>query len=171
MSDNYFKTQSFPAQKMATSQKTKKWFRDCIDAAVANVTTMASSSYRRTFMQKKILRDLEYGIINQNDITNISSFIPSMLGAANVDELQMYPIQKPRIDLLVGESIKRRFDWAVRVINEDSISEKEKMIKEYTTQALAATAMAHDYDEDNHWLPQQWLMNMMKINSRKNLIS
>lgn len=143
----YYSSKGFPAQKLATSNKSKKWFRDCIDAAIGNITGLGSSTYRRTYFQKKVLRDLEFGLINLKDIDYPSSITPGLVGQSNLDELQMYPIQKPRIDLLVGESVKRRFDWTVRVVNEDSISEKEKMIKEYVTKALAATAMSQDYDE------------------------
>jgi hypothetical protein len=40
-----------------------------------------------------------------------------------------YPIANPKIDLLVGEERKRRFDWHARVVNDDAISDKEEAKK------------------------------------------
>jgi hypothetical protein len=60
-------------------------------------------------------------------------------------KMQNYPIANPKIDLLVGEERKRRFDWQVRVINDDAISEKErgkkKEITEFITQQIQAEAL------------------------------
>jgi len=48
---------------------------------------------------------------------------------------------------LVGEEAKRRFDWRIRVTNDDAVSEKEKMIKQTMIQELTKLAVQGETDE------------------------
>lgn len=129
MSSLYKETQ-FPRQKITTSQKTKTWFTKCIDSAInTTVNFYAHDSNRRSRHQKTILRNLANGKLDSRDIENSTSFA-DFQNLNSYQRLQNYPLAKPRLDLLVGESANRRFDWMVRVLNDDSVSQKEEMIKE-----------------------------------------
>lgn len=139
---------SLPPQKVATSQKTKKWFMACIDGAISNISSTTLSTYRRSYYQKKVLRDLEYNVLTPTDVESTTTVMAGVISTDNNDQLQLYPLVKPRIDLLIGESIKRRFNWSVKVVNEDSISDKEKLIKEQVTKELANLAMSKGYTEE-----------------------
>jgi len=131
----------FPSQKIATSSKNKDWFKKCIDAAINTSSMSTTGNGQRTYFQKKLLRDLENGIIDPSDVESTTNYVPVAFGTKVLDKIQNYPLAKPRIDLLVGESIKRRFDWMVKVINEDAISEKEKELKQKVTKAIYELAI------------------------------
>jgi hypothetical protein len=126
----------FPSQKIATMSKNKEWFRNCIDSAINLSSLSVSGKGQRTYYEKKLLRDLENGIIDPQDVETTTNYIPIAFGTKTLDSLQNYPLAQPRIDLLVGESIKRRFDWLVKVINEDAISEKEDDLKKQVMSQL-----------------------------------
>jgi len=138
----------FPSQKIATSGKTKDWFRKCIDAAISTANGTSNGSGQRTYYQKKLLRDLENGIVDPSDIETTTNYVPIAFGTKTLDKIQNYPLAKPRIDLLVGESIKRRFDWMVKVINDDAISEKEKELKQYVTKSIYELAVTDNLTEE-----------------------
>jgi len=125
-----YKEVVFPRQRISTNQKTKVWFQKCIDAAINNTVTMYTREpNRRSRHQKSVLRNLADGKLDPKDIENSTAFADYQ-NIGTYQKLQNYPLAKPRIDLLVGESANRRFDWMVRVLNDDSISEKEEQIKD-----------------------------------------
>ncbi len=118
---------SFPSQKKTRLQKTKKWAKQCIDAADSE------GLYRhegvRQFRKNKLINyNLYNGKIDRQDMEltinphrTVASYIP--------DQLPHYPIAAPKIDLLVGEEIKRRFDYKVVVTNPEAVSAKEEELK------------------------------------------
>lgn len=138
----------FPRQRISTGKKGKEWFKKCIDSAINNTVAFYSHEpNRRSRHQKTILRNLSDGKLDPSDIENSTAFADYQ-NVSSYQKLQNYPLAKPRIDLLVGESSDRRFDWAVRVLNDDSISQKEEQIKdrlfEVLTQALQNPDMTQE---------------------------
>src|SRR5690606_14440460 len=82
------------------------------------------------------------GIVNVQDITNVIN--PYHMEASFVPEnIPHHPIAVPKIELLVGEEIKRRFDWSVIVTNSDAVSskeaEKKKVLMEKMVQFVQAS--------------------------------
>jgi len=117
----------FPSQKKSTSSKTPKWRKKCVDGAEA-LAIWGNDTLRQSYYNKKINFDLYSDILDQTDVERTCN--PHGLGGLTAPaKMQNYPICNPKIDLLVGESIKRRFDFKVRVINADAISEKEEELK------------------------------------------
>ncbi len=113
-------TLAIPPQKKSTKDKyknDKQWFKDCVDSY-----EYQSVYYEQAVHQKmETLFDLDNDIINQEEIEKV--FNP--LGLSNntfPSSLKHYPIVVPKIDLLVGEESKRRFDWTVRSINPEQES-------------------------------------------------
>lgn len=136
----------FPAQRKATSAKTDKWAKECIDAAI-NLALYNDYNNAESKEEMQINIDLYNGILNKTDSRRIMD--PWELGAKTFpDEVQIYSIAKSKIDLLVGEESRRKFDWRVRVTNEDAISEKEEMIKQRIVESLMATVMRENLTEE-----------------------
>ena len=128
--EGLFKEVQFPRQRISTARKNKEWFKKCIDSAINNTVAFYSQEpNRRSRHQKTILRNLADGKLDPKDIETSTAFTDYQ-NVSTYQKLQNYPLAKPRIDLLVGESASRRFDWAVRVLNDDSISQKEEQVKE-----------------------------------------
>lgn len=119
---------SFPSQKRTRSQKTKAWAKQCVEAADGQ--SMYQHEGVRNYRKNKFINyQLYNGIINVDDMqltinphNTVASFIPN--------DLPHYPIAAPKIDLLLGEELKRRFDYKVVVTNPDAISQKEEQLKE-----------------------------------------
>jgi hypothetical protein len=61
---------------------------------------------------------------------------------------QHYPIANSKINLLVGEEMKKRFDWKVKVINDDAVSEKEKSITALIRKELMGIVTANLSEEE-----------------------
>jgi hypothetical protein len=118
----------FPKQKIADSKKDEQWGKDCIDAAEALILTKNQYS-RSSRYTKQINYDLYNGILHASDLEIMlnPSGIKEIAFPAQVDN---HPIINPYIKSLIGEEIKRRFDFIVKVENEDAISKKEEAKKE-----------------------------------------
>lgn len=124
----------FPRQRISTREKTDKWAKECVDAAVKLVLYNDQNQFESK-EDMDINDDLYNGILNKKDTRKIMD--PWELGGrAFPDEVQIFSICKSKVDLLVGEETRRKFDWRVRVTNDDAISEKERMIKEHIMNSL-----------------------------------
>lgn len=133
----------FPSQKKSTAQKLandKKWAKECIDAS-EGITDFNDNRIRRSYYNKKVNYDLYNDILDQNDIQQVTNPM-GLRDTSFPAKMQNYPIANPKIDLLIGEEFKRRFDWRVRSVNSDAISQKESekkdqlmlLMKEHLTQ-------------------------------------
>jgi len=103
-----------PPQKKTYKQKNKKWRKECANALDTGISYHFNASTRRTVKNKYINQNLYEGKLDMNDMVQvlnpgntIAEFVPK--------NIQHQPIMVPKIDLLVGEELKRPFDWAVMV--------------------------------------------------------
>lgn len=118
--------EEFPFQKKTERQKDKKWAESCVRAA--SDMGLYTGSFRDDYYEIRTNMDLYNNILNTDDM--ISMCDP--FGINNNDfpfEPQHYPVANSKINLLLGEEMKRKFDWKVRVINQDAVTEKEQDIK------------------------------------------
>lgn len=140
-------TNGFPSQKKSLKEKTDKWYRDCIDAA-EKICIYNGEMIRQSFFNKKANYDLANDILNNDDVERITNPF-KISGITFPAKMQNYPIANPKIDLLLGEESKRRFDWRVRVINDDAISERESMIKERFTKFFTDKIVGESGQDEN----------------------
>jgi len=139
------RTAHFPFQKKATSSKNKQFVIDCIESSVmmAYNTENGLVQTKRTMFTNYNLRA---DILDERDVEQAVN--PwGIKGATFPAKMQNYPIANPKIDLLIGEESKRRFDWRVTVVNPDAVSEKEEHQKDMIHQIILGAIQAEDYDE------------------------
>lgn len=137
----------FPAQKLSTSSKTDEWRRKCVDAGITLALYNTDSKIRDTKYSMRANYRLYDGILDQGDIEKTVN--PWGLDSNTFPaEMQCYPIATSKINLLVGEESKRRFDWRVRVTNDDAVSEKERFIKDTVLQRLTDLAMTEGISQE-----------------------
>ena len=135
----------FPSQKKATSEKNEKWMKDCIDSA-ENLTIFRDQRIRNSQYNKKVNYDLFNDILDQQDMQRVCN--PQQLRHATFPaKMQNYPIANPKIDLLIGEEYKRKFDWRLRVVNDSAISEKETEKRDKLMQNLVEDLNNPNLDE------------------------
>lgn len=137
---------NLPAQRLSYAKKTKQWRKDNIDYADKH-SFYHNERVRQTLRNKIINLNLYNGIVDVRDLTSIVN--PNNLEASFVpDNIPHHPILVPKVDLLVGEEIKRRFDWQVIVTNSEAISAKEEAKKEVLNQKITEYLQANYSDEE-----------------------
>ena len=115
----------FPRQKLSLRKKTQKWGEECIEAALGLIGVYDST--RRSPHSKKLRNyNLYNGKFDKTDLEHVTDPL-GMGGTAEMPAtLQYYDVVSPIFNLLFGEESKRKFDYVVRAMNEDSISAKEE---------------------------------------------
>lgn len=133
---SYIGAQEFPAQKKLERQKTEDWAKQCIRAACD--MGIYNDSYYNDYKEARTNVDMYNNILNVDDMMNMCD--PFNLIDENDFPFkpQHYPIANSKINVLVGEEVKRRFDWSVNVINPGAISQKEKEKAEKVKKELTA---------------------------------
>jgi hypothetical protein len=137
----------FPAQKKSISKKTKEWRKKNINAA-EDYAFHRDEGLRKSTKNKKINYDLYSDILDQEDVEKTCNpfKLKNLTAPAS---MQNYPIANPKIDLLVGEALKRKLDIRVRVGNQDAVSQKEKKLKEKFTKLLTESIQEEQLSEED----------------------
>lgn len=139
--------QQWPLQKLPTSKKDESWRKKCIDAGLTLALYNSDNRMRDTKYGMRANYRLFDGILDSADIERTVN--PWGLDSQTFPaEMQCYPIATSKINLLVGEESKRRFDWRLRVTNDDAVSEKEKFVKETILQRLTELAMREGVSQE-----------------------
>ncbi len=135
-----------PRQRIAYSKKNKEWRKDNIDFADKH-SFYHNQEVRRSLKTKIINLNLYNGIVDIEDIARVIN--PNHLDADFIPEdIPHHPIVVPKIDLLCGEEIKRRFDFYAIVTNPDAITKKEDDKKTYLIQKLTEMLEANYKEEE-----------------------
>jgi hypothetical protein len=114
---------SFPHQKVSSGAKTYKWFKDNVDAA-ENLLLTREHKIRNSHVNKINNYNLINNIINEDDIERV--FNPMGFTGTFPASTQNYNKILPKINLLIGEERKRRFDYRIITVSEDAVSEFEE---------------------------------------------
>jgi len=114
----------FPRQKLPKSKKDKKWGISCIEAG-ESLGIYRNSSIRNSYKNKLTNYNLANDILDPEDIERTCNPM-GLKGGTFPAKMQNYPIANPKMDLLIGEERKRRFDWHARVKNDDAITQIER---------------------------------------------
>lgn len=147
----------FPQQKIATGQKNKQWFIDCIDAA-EGLVVLRNTGELQLKHKMNIWYNLDKDIIDETEIESV--FNPMQINSGTIPaSIRNYSLTIPKIDLLQGEEIKRRFDWSVVSKNEDAHSNYTKALKDELIQVAMQTIESESFDEKQ---VQEKLKNISK---------
>lgn len=119
------KITQFPPQKKPYSQKNEAWRKKNLDAADGYLM-QHHRGLRKSQRNKIINFNLYSDILDPSDVEKIANPFKIKGLKTSPAEIKNYPIANPKIDVLLGEKIKRFFDFKVRVINDDAITEKEE---------------------------------------------
>jgi hypothetical protein len=137
---------SFPSQKKALKDKNEDWQKQCVNAGITLALYNSDTRLRESKYNMRANYRLYDGILDQGDVERTMN--PWGLESTTFPaKMQCYPIASNKISVLVGEESKRRFDWRIRVTNDDAVSEKEKMIKQQMVQQLTQLAIEGETDE------------------------
>tara|TARA_R110002020_G_scaffold233207_4_gene444986 strand:- start:4649 stop:7144 length:2496 start_codon:yes stop_codon:yes gene_type:complete len=124
-----------PKQKLSRSKKGKKWGKSCIDELEKVTYSDMTYNGRSSKYRKQINYDLYNGVLDQKDFEYVVS--PYGYGKDEFPaNLQHYDIISPKLQLLLGEEIKRPFNFRVVSHDPESISKVEEVRKELMMEFL-----------------------------------
>tara|TARA_R110000868_G_scaffold143967_2_gene362713 strand:- start:3719 stop:6130 length:2412 start_codon:yes stop_codon:yes gene_type:complete len=137
---------TFPKQKVSFKSKGIKWRKSHLDWADNN-SILNSSSVRAKLRTKVINQNLYNGIIDMTDLQLVLN--PGEMEQYYVPKkIQHYPIITPRVNVLVGEEKRRKFDWTAVLTNPDTLSSikdnKKQMINAKLQEMLAETGLEEE---------------------------
>lgn len=110
----------FPQQNIPDNEKDEKWCEAWLDAIVDNIGNR-NSDYNQARWRDIQHYELYNGKVNYEDF----QYITEQYGQPYPATMQNFPIITPKIDLLVGEELKRPLDYKVSTVNKDAIIRKE----------------------------------------------
>lgn len=138
-------TRTQPKQRLPFKKKTKAWRKDNVDHG-DKASLYHNEGVRQSLRNKVINLNLYNGIVNVDDMRAIVN--PSKTKADYIpDNIPHHPILVPKVDLLAGEEIKRRFDYKVVVTNPDAITAKESQRKDFLFKKIAEF-LQQNYSEE-----------------------
>ncbi len=130
-----------PRQKLTRNKKGKKWGRTCIDELEKITYGDVQYNGRSSRYKKQINYDLFNGKLDQQDfqyVLNPFGFSEGEFPA----QMQHYDIISPKLQLLIGEEIKRPFNFKVVSHDPDAISKLEERKKEMMMQYLYSVVVS-----------------------------
>jgi hypothetical protein len=127
---------TMPRQRLSRKQKGEKWGKAVIDE-LEKIVYSDNYNGRSSRSKKQVNYDLFNGRINDSDfeyVTNPYGFKDDEFPA----NLQHYDIISPKLNLLLGEEMKRVFNFRVKTENPEAISQLEKKRKEMLLEMMKA---------------------------------
>jgi hypothetical protein len=112
-----------PRQRLSYKQKGKAWRKDNIDNA-ERFSLYHNEGVRQT-LSNRINNTLLYsGVVVPSEMAKALN--PNAIDAEYIPvQVPHHPIMTPKIDVLIGEEINRKFDYYFTVVSPDAISQKE----------------------------------------------
>lgn len=130
MAVDYNSTNSYPRQKLARSKKTKSWGKECVDWVINE----ASTNIYNHHINIKANYDLYNNIIDKGDFKYVTD--PYGINEEFPARLENYNIITPKLNLLLGEEIKRPFNFRVVSVNNDAVSQLQEKRKQLLMEYL-----------------------------------
>ena len=138
-----------PRQRLPYKSKTKKWRQQNVDQAERY--SLYHNQGIRQSLNNRIRNTLLYnGIVSPSEME--SSLNPNGVSAEFIPQaVPHHPIMTPKLDVLIGEEINRKFDYYFTVISPDAMSQKEndkaKEIKKALVEMLNTATSEEEAEE------------------------
>ena len=135
-----------PRQRVSRKKKGKKWGRACIDELEKITYGDVNYNGRSSRYKKQVNYDLFNGKLDQQDfqyVLNPFGITESQFPAT----MQHYDIISPKLQLLMGEEIKRPFNFKVVSHDPDAISKLEEKKKEMMMQYLYSVVVSPEEEQ------------------------
>lgn len=136
----------FPSQKLPFSKKGETWGKECIEGGI-ELCINSDNRIRQYYHNKVKNYDLYNDIIDLKDVEAVCSPLGFDMNTFPA-KMQNYPLCNPKIKLLLGEEMKRRFEWKVICTNPNVISQKEKAMMDEVMTLLQEEIAAGETDEN-----------------------
>ena len=137
----------FPPQKLPTSKKNKEWFEENVIAA-ERLSFMHNNGELELKKKMEVWYNIYKDIVDETQVEDVLNPLQIDSGVFPAT-LKNYPLTIPKIDLLIGEEIKRRFDWSVVSRNEDAHSNYASALKDELMNFVVQQVQQEAVDEQD----------------------
>lgn len=119
---------SIPKQAFPMSQKDEAWRRECVEGYIERASfKVGGNSYKQELLK---YYDYYNGYTYDKDYQYVLKPYGGEERSNFPAELRTYPLIKPAVDLLIGEKLKRPFNFSCIVTNPDVVTIKEEAKKQ-----------------------------------------
>lgn len=125
-------TTTLPSQRKGIDEKTPEWIASNIRSLENHFSN--DDKMNKMYRDMAINYDLYDGIFYVSDLENV--FNTFQLKGVSPSTLQNYPIETTKLNRLIGEEALRGFHWSLRVLDEDSVSQKQKDINDTVSKKI-----------------------------------
>lgn len=151
MENNSVKTYPthFPPQKKTDSQKTKEYYKQCIESGIQMVWWNENSfnNVRASRKNKITCYNLYNNKVDKEEMNRVLN--PFNLQDVNFPvNYTNYPILNQNINILLGEERKRFFNPVVSVVNSDFVNEKLEYIKNEFSELTLKRLLANNISDE-----------------------
>lgn len=119
---------TIPKQSLAFNEKTEEWQKQCVEAYIKRTNYKVGGTDRKHELLK--LYDYYNGKTYEEDYR----YVLEPFGGKQISnfpaQMRTFPLIKPAVDLLLGEKLKRPFNFSVIISNPDVVTIKEEAKKE-----------------------------------------
>ena len=132
----------FPIQTINKSKKTDKWYKKCVDAAISMAGTEGSNIARFSREERNVLYKLGIDELDPRDMAK--TFNPMQIEDMkdSFKSIRNVPFEQGIFKLLKGEEAQRPFNYQVKRVNPEAVSEinenKRKILVDFLTQKVNA---------------------------------
>ena len=114
------KYSSMPSMLISDKEKNDEWCEQVLNA-ISSFMAAEGGEYASTRTRDIRNYQIYNGVLNQNDY----KYITEQYGLAYPARLVNYPIITPKIDLLIGEELRRPLDMKVTTVNKAAVIRKQ----------------------------------------------
>jgi hypothetical protein len=163
---------SFPFQKRTRAQKTKSYYRDCIDAADSmvgmginnGIGASATNGLRASMVEKLSNTNLINNIVDPKEIEDVIN--PYKLEAKFSNNYKNYPLLNSYMAILLGEEREALFNPLITMSNPDLVNSKLEEISSLINKSILDTIVSKNYNEQEAAAAIQSQAKWMKFNYR-----
>lgn len=138
---------TFPYQKRSRSQKNKKFFIECLDAADTIIGSDLNYGIRASMQEKISNYNLINDIIDPKEVTKVVN--PYNIEADFDANYRNYPLINSYMNVLLGEERKRRYSPIVVLTTPDLINQKQQELSEFFNQHLVQQILSNSFNEQD----------------------
>ena len=107
---------TMPSMVISEKEKNDEWCLSVLEA-ITSYMSVSEGHYANSRVSDIKNYQIYNGVLNQSDY----KYITEQYGLAYPARLVNYPIITPKIDLLVGEEIRRPIDMKVSTVNKEAV--------------------------------------------------
>ena len=155
---------SFPHQKRSRSQKTKSFYKECVEAADVIIGSDTNNNIRASMAEKISNYNLINNIVDPKEVTRAVN--PYNLEADFDGNYKNYPLINSYLAVLLGEERKRRFNPIVSMSSPDMVNQKLTQMTAILNDNFIQKVVSPEFNKEQAAQEIQKQAKWMKFNYR-----